>query len=72
MDGLTGLVIGFFIGALIGFFLAALVVARANGEPEPDDGVDDVLDELFQTVQNQPKTVHTEKEKKDLDWKFRE
>ena len=70
MDGLAGLVIGFFIGALIGFFLAALVAAKANGEPEPNDGVDDVLDELFQTVQNQPKPYHDEERQEDFKRKY--
>ena len=70
MDGLAGLVIGFFIGALIGFFLAALVVARVNGEPKPDDGVDDVLDELFETVKNQPKPYHDEERQEDFKSKY--
>ena len=69
MDFFIGLCVGMFAGGLLGFFVAALIIA--NGK-EADDGVDDVLDELFQTVQNQPKVVHTEEEKQDLDWKFRE
>lgn len=72
MDFFIGLMIGIFIGVLAGIFITVLMSANGRSEPEPDDGVDDVLDELFQTVQNQPKTVHTEEEKKDLDWKFRE
>ena len=72
MDFFIGLCVGIFAGSLIGFFVAALMIANGRSEPEPDDGVDDVLDELFKTVQNQPKTVHDEEEKQDLDWKFRE
>ena len=72
-DAVLGFIGGLFCGGLLGFVVAALMTMGAREtEPEPDDGVDDVLDELFQTVQNQPKTVHTEEEKKDLDWKFRE
>lgn len=70
MDFFIGLCVGMFAGGLLGFFVAALMIANGK-EPEPD-GVDDVLDELFQTVKDQPKTVHTEEEKQDLDWKFRE
>ena len=71
----------FFIGLIAGFALCGCIVivvtlfkqATSSGSTEPEpDGVDDVLDELFKTVQNQPKTVHTEEEKQDLDWKFRE
>ena len=70
MDFFIGLCVGMFAGGLLCFFIAALIIANGK-EPEPD-GVDDVLDELFQTVKDQPKTVHTEEEKQDLDWKFRE
>lgn len=71
MDFFIGLMIGIFVGVLVGIFITALMSANGRNEPEPD-GVDEVLDELLRTVQNQPKTVHTEEEKKDLDWKFRE
>ena len=70
MDGLAGLVIGFFHRCVDWLFLAALVVARVNGEPEPDDGVDDVLDELFETVKNQPKPYHDEERQEDFKSKY--
>ena len=72
MDFFIGLLVGMFAGSLIGFFVAALIIANGREVETESDGVDDVLDELFKTVQNQPKTVHDEEEKKDLDWKFRE
>lgn len=72
MDFFIGLLVGMFCGGLLGFFVAALMIANGREvEPEPD-GVDEVLDELFKTVQEQPKPHRSEERQEELDWKFRE
>ena len=69
MDGIIGFICGVFLGVLLGFFLSALMIA--NGREEPDEsGVDDVLDELFQAVKDQPKPYHDEERQEDFKWKY--
>lgn len=70
MDFFIGLMIGIFIGVLAGIFITALMSANGRSEPEPNDGVDDVLDELFQTVKDQPKPYHDEERQEDFKRKY--
>ena len=72
MDGVLGFLLGLFIGGLLGFLVAALMIANGRREPEPDDGVDDVLNELFQTVKDQPKPYHDEERQEDFKSKYPE
>lgn len=51
MDGVLGFLLGLFNGGLLGFQVAALIIASGRSEPEPDDGVDDVLDELTANIE---------------------
>lgn len=74
MDFFIGLIVGVFAGGTLGFFITALMIANGREvefEPEPD-GVDEVLDELFQKVQEQPTPHRSEERQEELDWKFRE
>ena len=70
MDGVLGFLLGLFIGGLLGFLVAALMIANGRSEPEPDDGVDDVLNELFQAVKDHPKPYHDEERQEDFKSKY--
>ena len=70
-DAVLGFIGGLFCGGLLGFVVAALMTMGAREtEKELDDGVDEVLDELFQTVKNQPKPYHDEERQEDFKSKY--
>lgn len=73
LDQIICLIAGAFIGSFITMVAISLAVVSRKADDDcrtDESGVDEVLDELFETVKNQPKPYHDEERQEDFKRKY--